>query len=433
MPEPLVMACLSDIAGQVRGKGFALADLDRRCRGGIGWTPTNVQITCFDGIAPSPFGSTGDVILWPDPDAQFVADIPGAPTLRMVLVDVRSRDGARWSACLRGHLHEAINRFETASGLEPLVSFEHEFMLAGIDGSPGFSLAGFHGVQGFSETLMAALRQAGMEPDSFLREYGPSQFEVTLAPKPALRAADEAVALREITRAVARSSGYTASFAPILDADSVGNGVHVHFSFWDRDGQPQTHDPDGIAGLSVRAGAAAAGILRHMPDYVALTAPSATSFIRLQPHRWSAAYANLAIQDREAGLRICPVTATEPEKLARQYNFEYRAADAAASPWLTLSALLHAAADGIERNLPCPAPTSGDLSNLSEAELRDRGISPLPRTPDAALDRLDHADQVRGWYPDGFVPLYLDHKRYEFAGLASLAPADLMQRYATVY
>lgn len=433
MPEPLVMACLSDVAGHVRGKGFPLADLDKRCLSGVGWTPTNVQITCFDGIAQSPFGSEGDVILWPDPEAIFEAEIPGAPNLRMVLGDVRTRDGAPWSCCLRGHLRNAIQRIEAVSGLSARVSFEHEFMLIGHEAGSAFSMTGFQSVQGFSETLVKALKQAGMNPDSVLREYGPSQFEVTLAPKPALRAADEAIALREITRAVARSFGYQASFAPILNPSSVGNGVHVHISFWDKDGTPCMYDPEGVAGLTQRAGAAAAGILRYMPDFAAMTAPSAVSFIRLQPHRWSAAFANLAIQDREAGLRICPVNTTDPSQIARQYHYEYRAADAAASPWLTLSALLHAAAAGLEGAMPCPEPSTGDLSLLSEADLSAAGIVPLPRTPKAALENLGASSVVGSWYPDAFVPIYLAHKSHEFAAVENLTAEEAMKRYATVY
>jgi glutamine synthetase len=34
----------------------------------------------------------------------------------------------------------------------------------------------------FGEALLAALRQVGVIPDSFLSEYGAQQFEVTVAP-----------------------------------------------------------------------------------------------------------------------------------------------------------------------------------------------------------------------------------------------------------
>ena len=432
MPTPLIMACTSDLSGQARGKGFALGDLDRRIRGGVGWTPTNAQITCFDGIAPSPFGSLGDVTLWPDADALFEAPIPNAPPLRMVLGDIRERDGTPWMACTRGHLRAAIARLTAAAKAEFRVSFEHEFTLSGIEGGAGFSLAGFQEAQPFAEDLLEALTAAGMEPDSFLREYGPGQFEVTLAPKPALRAADEAIALREITRAVARAHGRRASFAPLPDAENVGNGVHIHLSLWDGD-TPVTHDPDGLAGLSPRAAQAAAGIVRHMPAITALTASSVASYLRLTPHRWSAAYANLAVQDREAGLRICPVSATEPDRIARQFNYEYRAADATASPWLALAALIHAAASGIEQALPCPTPTTGDLSELDDAILRAKGIHPLPRALPDALTAMQADAALSDWFGADFLSLFAAHKLHEHGELSGLDTQQMLNRYAKTY
>lgn len=432
MPTPLIMACTSDLSGMVRGKGFALTDLDKRLKGGVGWTPTNAQITCFDGIAPSPFGATGDVTLWPDEAAVFEAPVPGTAPLRMVLGDIRERDGSPWMACTRGHLRAAIARFERAAGASLMATFEHEFMLSGADGSAGFSLAGFHAAQPFAEDLMEALTTAGMEPDSLLREYGPGQYEVTLAPKPALRAADEATALREITRAVARAHGMRATFAPLPDAETVGNGVHIHLSLWEGD-RPVTHDPDGPAGLSSRAAQAAAGIVAQMPALTALTAASVASYHRLTPHRWSAAYANLAVQDREAGLRICPVTATEPERIARQFNYEYRAADATASPMLALSALIHAASAGIEAALPCPEPTTGDLSEHSDEALRARGIIPLPRSLTGALEVMQADEALAQAYTPAFLSLYAAHKRFEATEVASLAVPEMLSRYAATY
>jgi len=78
----------------------------------------------------------------------------------------------------------------------------------------------------FGEALMAALRQAGMVPDSFLAEFGPQQFEVTVAPALGMRAADEAVITRELTQAVAFRFGHRASFTP-LPTPSGTRGAEV--------------------------------------------------------------------------------------------------------------------------------------------------------------------------------------------------------------
>src|SRR5581483_3294803 len=46
-----------------------------------------------------------------------------------------------------------------------------------------------------------------------------------------LSAADEASIVRELVREVARRQGWRATFAPILDPEGSGNGLHIHLSF----------------------------------------------------------------------------------------------------------------------------------------------------------------------------------------------------------
>ena len=55
----------------------------------------------------------------------------------------------------------------------------------------------------FAPELMAALDEAGVEPEVFLPEYGRDQFEVSCAPAIGEASADRAVAVREITREIA--------------------------------------------------------------------------------------------------------------------------------------------------------------------------------------------------------------------------------------
>ena len=79
--EEMIVACCTDLAGKVRGKAFPASQIDKRLRRGVGWTPTNVQITCFDLIAESPFGSLGDLVLMPDEAARVRVDFgDGSPS-----------------------------------------------------------------------------------------------------------------------------------------------------------------------------------------------------------------------------------------------------------------------------------------------------------------------------------------------------------------
>ena len=95
---------------------------------------------------------------------------------------------------------------------------------------------------------MAALDEAGVEPEVFLPEYGRDQFEVSCAPAIGEASADRAVAVREITREIARLNGLAATFAPKTSEDGVGNGVHLHLSFRDKNGAPTLFD----AGRDIR-------------------------------------------------------------------------------------------------------------------------------------------------------------------------------------
>ncbi len=101
----IIMACCSDIAGQVRGKGFPSADLASRLKRGVGWTPTNVQITCFDAIADSPFGALDDLLLIPDETTRFMVEgSEGVVVEDAMLGDIRTLDGDPWSCCTRSAL-----------------------------------------------------------------------------------------------------------------------------------------------------------------------------------------------------------------------------------------------------------------------------------------------------------------------------------------
>ncbi len=438
MRAPLTFACLGDLSGLVRGKGFLASDLDKRLVSGVGWTPTNVQITCFDTIAPSPYGSFGDLVLRPKLETEVRLDLAfedgGTIREHFLLGEVSETDGTPWACCLRTLLRETAVRFSAETGFEVIATFEHEFTLQdGRGHGPAFSLDGFRRARPFGERLMAALRGAGLEPDSFLREYGQGQYEATLGPRPALRAADEALILRELAKAAASSLDTGVTFAPLPAAEGVGNGVHVHLSLRDADGRPVMHDPNGTHGLSQVGGAFVAGILRHAPALVALTAPSVLSYDRLVPHRWSAAFDNLAERDREACVRVCPTSAEDAAGRARQFNVEYRAADACADPHLTLASLIAAGLEGVRSGLPTPEATAEDLSLLDDAGLRGRGLRRLPRSLSDALEALAADAIARAWYPEPLVEIYLAHKREEIRALEGKTLEERIAAYAAVY
>jgi glutamine synthetase len=242
------------------------------------------------------------------------------------------------------------------------------------------------------------------------------------------------VILREIVRAAAHRFGGRASFTPILRPNAVGNGVHVHFSLSEATtGRPVNHDPARPHGVSEPAGSFLAGIRARMPAMVAVTAPATISYLRLVPHRWSASYNNLGLRDREAGVRICPVFETIGVDVARQYHFEYRAADAAASPYLLLGMIVWAGLSGLRQGLPAPTPTERDPDAMDEAERAEAGVERLPRSLDEALDRFAADPDCQVWMGDDLYQAHLVHKRFEARTLGALSLEEQCERYRLAY
>lgn len=433
----LIMICISDVAGQMRGKAIPRRAWKNRRETGVGWTPTNVLQTSFGPIAPSPWGALGDLYIRPDESTLIDLEMEEAGIdENFVIGDVLTLEGDRWDCCLRGQLKTALETLESQHGLRLNATFEHEFLYTGVEAQPGlgYSLRTFRRLGAFPDHLMAVLDAAGLELDTFLPEYGPGQCEVTVAPKPALRAADEAAILRDLVRATARGQGARASFAPIVDPEGVGNGVHVHFSLETLDGTPACHDPDQPHEVARSAGAFVAGILDRLPEFIALAAPGVPSYLRLTPHRWSAAFNNLGNKDRESAVRVCPVFgASDPESLARKFHFEFRAADAAASPYLLLAALVNAGLDGLARDLPTPTPTETDLAVLSAAELAETGCERLPGSLGEALDRFTASQWAQQAFGATLVDVIDRHKRAEIEMMEGLTDEVICARYFAAY
>jgi glutamine synthetase len=434
--EAIVTVCCSDIAGQVRGKGFPARDLESRRRYGVGWTPTNVMINCFNAIPATPFGAEGDLMLAPADGGDIRIDLAdGDPAEHIILGDILTMAGEPWDCCLRSFLKRALDDLEARAGLKLLASFEHEFMILGAEDRPGdsYSAARLRGFEPFIGDFVGTLRANGIPPDTFLPEYGPRQFEITVDPALGVLAADHAVKLREICRSVGLRHGLEVSFSPVVTPGAAGNGVHIHFSLVDGAGKPLSFDPNGTGGLSSVAASFAAGILRHARAVCAVTAPGPLSYERLKPHSWSAYYANLAERDREALLRICPYPQAPDVDVAKRFNVEFRGSDASASPYLQLGMLVRAGLQGVMEELPAPQLTSGDPGTLSDEERAALGVGDLPRSLGEALDALEDDAVAMGWLGPVLGGAYLMHKRGELAMTADADIDELARRYARIY
>lgn len=132
--EELIIAVCNDISGQTRGKGFPLCDRENRYSKGIGWVPTNAQITCFNSIADSPYGSTDDLVLVPDESTEVAVDYQdNGPVERFVIGDIRDLDGKPWACCTRSLAKAALDDLHREAGVRLKAAFEQEFVYTDSD------------------------------------------------------------------------------------------------------------------------------------------------------------------------------------------------------------------------------------------------------------------------------------------------------------
>ena len=430
--EPLIFVGTCDLSGQVRGKAFPQTALSQRLREGVGMTPSNIMISPFGPIYDTPYGTQGDLMLVPDISTFVEVDFEGGASERFYLGDILTVAGHFWQCCPRYFLRRALEALERQAGLMMVASFEQEFVYTGVEDRPGaaYSLDAHRRQGSFGEQLMATLRDAGLVPHSFLPEYGARQYEMTIDPARGLRAADEAIIAREMARAVAHRRGHRAIFSPILDPDGIGNGCHIHFSLRDGDEKPVMYDPSRPWRLTRIGEHFVAGILAHLPVLTAITAPSVASYYRLRPDRWAPTWVNLGLQDRGAALRVCPIFGPPA---AHNFNVEYRVADAAASPYMALGAMVWAGLDGIKQKTALPPLAEDSFWEMSESQRDEAGSQPLPRSLGEALALLAASQSAREWFGDEFFDAYLRFKRAELQVVGGLSPAEICARYAEVY
>src|SRR5262249_19711418 len=118
---------------------------------------------------------------------------------------------------------------------------------------------------------------------------------------------------------------------------------------------------------------------------------------------------------------------------AAQFNLEYRAADAAASPYLVLTAIIRAGLAGLVEGLPDPPIVDDDPSVMDEAARAAKGLRRLPQSLGAARCAPQADATVRGWFAPEFNATYACMKRKEIAMVAKDDAATLCARYRAIY
>jgi glutamine synthetase len=406
-----LLGAVADSAGVIRGKQVARKRAEVFATAGLGASPSWAVFCIDDGIAFTPsFGVVGDIRLRADLSA--VADLGDG--LAWAPIDLVTQDGEELPYCYRAAVRRQLSA-AADRGLSVLSAVEIECVLFDASGDsvagsggPAYGLRPLLEHAEFVDQVHRSFDNAGLAIEQLHAEYGPGQFELSLAPADPLRAADDNVLARTLLCRAARRFGMQVSFSPQPIARTVGSGMHVHLSA-SRDGVPLLSGGDGPAGLTGEGQAILAGLVNGLPDAIGVLAPSLLSHLRLQPQHWSGAFACWGVENREAAVRLCRATSGNP----RGANVEVKPVDGSANPHVVQATLVGLALDGIDRGLALPPAVDVDPSSLDERALDELGAVAIGRNQESGIDRLDVSDLMAGILGRPLVEALVSVRRHE--------------------
>jgi len=411
-----------DHSGAGRIKVVPLEALARAARFGVGFSPVIDAFTSDGGIdAASPLDRPdGDLRMVPDLDRFVVLRDPAgwawAPGDRF------TQDGSVYVNCQRSFARAQVAA-AAAQGLSALMAFEVEWMV-GQDthaftpafAGTGYGLSRFVGAAEYVRDVVESLQAAGVAVEQIHPEYGPAQFEVSVTAEDPVSAADTSLLVKLVISAVSARHGLRASFAPAVLSDNVGNGGHLHASFW-RDGANLLAGGDGRYGLTPHGESILAALLDSLPALLAIGAPTPASYLRLQPSRWAGAYQIWGIENREAALRLIEASPSDPGKA----NAEIKCFDLSANPYLLTGAIMAVARLGAARPARLPAEVSGDPAAPGHPQADS--VVRLPGSLADTVKALEASEDLREALGEELVATFAAARRAAI-GLAADQTAD---------
>lgn len=399
-----------------------LADVAER---GVGITSLFAVFDSHDAITFAHEGlsnASGDIRLIPV--LSQLTRLAGQPAFAWAPGRQVAADGSPWPYDQRTVLERQVAR-AAGAGVELRCGYELEFFV-GEDADelrpahrgPAYSPHALSEIDAFAASLLRDLDANGLRIGQLHAEYGLAQVELSLDAVDPVQAADDQLLARQTVRAAAAAHGLRVSFAPLVTAEGVGNGAHVHVSAW-RDGR------NLLAGErpSGEGAAFVGGMLRDLPAIIAITAPSVPSLARLRPGYFASAYAFWGVENREAALRYVPSSSLLGEGHA---NLELKPSDASSNPYLALAVLIASGLSGIEDGALLPEPIAEDPGSWSQEQRAAEGVVRLPSDPAEAETALIGNARVREVLGEPLVGAFLAVRRSDAAWAAERAPDEIV-------
>ena len=416
-----IQAVVVDLNGILRGKRLPISQMDKVMGGGIRMP---LSIVGVDVWGEDIVGSE-QVYIHGDKDGICLPTGRGLVPIRwtqrpsaIAPLWMFEENGKPFLGDPRQALAAIVQQFHDL-GLHPVVGSEIEFYL--IDSEPDFPqppISPYTGKRLDSDAILsidelddfgrffsdvyAECERQNVPADAAVAENGIGQFEIDLLhSNDPLKAADDIVFAKRIIKGVARRHGFATTFMAKPYGFRSGNGMHMHLSLIDREGNNVFVDADGKN--TPLFGHAIAGMLEAMQESTLLFAPHFNSYRRIRPETHAPTSVCWGYENRNVALRV-------PGGSAKSRRIEHRVPGADANPYLVMAGILGAALVGIRNQWTPPKPTEGRADG--------ERLKKIPSEWGTAVDLFEEGKIMAEIFSPRLRQMLVDCKRQEIASFA---------------
>jgi glutamine synthetase len=372
----------------------------------------------FDGSAIDGYARVQEADMLARPDAASFQILPWRPDQQVarMFCDISTPDGAPFEGDPRGVLKRNLGA-AAEMGFTFYVAPELEFFYfrdSGpnpevLDRGGYFDLTPLDNAQEYRRKTINALELLGIPVEHSHHEVAPSQHEIIVRYTDALTMADNIMTFRLTVKEVAMEHDIYATFMPKPLEDFDGSGMHLHLSLFEGD-RNAFFEPGSDNGLSKVGQQFVAGLLTHAAEITAVTNQWVNSYKRLVAGFDAPIWISWARNNQSALVRV-PLAKKGKSSSVR---VEYRSPDAAANPYLALSAVLAAGMAGIRNGYELPPEVQDDVHALTASERSAAGVARLPETLADALDRMERSELMAEALGEHVFSWFLRNKRKEW-------------------
>lgn len=376
----------------------------------------------FDGSSIEGFVHIEDSDMYLHPDLDSFKIFPWRPQTGKVarfICDIYRPDERAFEGDPRNVLKRAIKKAKD-KGYKFYVGSELEFMLfntdeegqaslSGSDRASYFDVGPLDNAENIRRDIVLNLEEMDYKVSASHHEIAAAQHEVDFEYEEALKAADTIMTSKLAIKSIAKKHGLYASFMPKPIENTNGNGLHLNIELRDEKGNNLFCDTEDETGLSEYAYSFMAGILKYMEEMCLITNPLINSYKRLIPGFDAPAYiAWSSKSNRSTLIRI-------PSHRGGETRIEFRCPDTAVNPYFVLAACLQAGLKGIEEKLKPSKSIDENLFNLSDKQIKEKGIKYLPKTLGEAIECFRESEFMKEVLGEHSFKQYLNAKENEWS------------------